>query len=129
MSSMGKQLQPGFCLLMDANKNKGWVDGPGRFASQGSSALRMQHPLERGGGRHSPRGGGGTGRHDKRHHCNRWSLGIAEKLLPGHQVRYLGTLPRLGRSGLQNLWYSTLSAPLARDRHCRSDGAYHTLQG
>lgn len=68
-----ERLQPGFVMLMDATKNKGWADGPGRFAGQGSSALRMQHPLERGGGRHSPRGGP-TGRHDKRHHyiCGHW---------------------------------------------------------
>lgn len=115
---------------MDATKNKGWVDGPGCFASQGSSTLRMQHPLERGGGSSFPqRGGGLTGRHDKRHHSLQSMITgheqAAEKLLPGHKLRYLGTLPRLGRSGLQNLWYSTLSAPLARDRH----GAYHTLQG
>lgn len=58
MSSMGASGCNQVCLLMDATKNKGWADGPGRFAGQGSSALRMQHPLERGGGRHSPRGGG-----------------------------------------------------------------------
>lgn len=53
-----ERLQPGFCLLMDATKNKGWADGPGRFAGQGSSALRMQHPLERGRGSSFPQRGG-----------------------------------------------------------------------
>lgn len=82
MSSMGARVATRFCLLMDATKNKGWADGPGRFAGQGSSALRMQHPLERGGGRHSPRGGP-TGRHDKRHHCicGHWQEQAAEKLV------------------------------------------------
>lgn len=71
----GRAVATRFCLLMDATKNKGWADGPGRFAGQGSSALRMQHPLERGGGRHSPRERGPTGRHDKRQPLQRWSLG------------------------------------------------------
>lgn len=134
MSSMGKQFATRF-LSVDGCDQKQRL-GRRSWTFRQSGVLCAKDATSVGTGRGvviPPEEGGVTGRHDKRHHSLQSMVTgheqAAEKLLPGHEVGYLGTLPRLGRSELQNLWYSTLSAPLARDRHCPLDGAYHTLQG